>query len=224
MEKNKRIFSTVPWLKRTKKRELSNPDYDLDDYEEDVELYGENFYNDASDEFVFEEGKDPINQDGVKLMDIYWVRYKKINVFFMVAKTKSHSVALFELETNIKEYVGEEKMPYETFANGFKPRKRPYIIPNNNCWTKTEYWVKTDKGGSVYIKPLPNSPICELDEARGRTPLITVTKCDKLNIEPLIEQYKNLCEVPFPVEGTADWLTEKELTELKSQTNTLARA
>ena len=224
MEKSERKFSRVPWLKRLRKRELSMPDYDLDDYEEDIELYGENIYSDVSDEVVYEEGKDPINQDGVNLMDIFCFKYRKINVFFMVAKTKSHSVALFELETNLGEFIGEDNMPYETFAKDFKPRKRPYIIPKNNCWTKTEFWVKTSKDGYAHIPTLPESPLCKLDEARGRTPIIGTMKCIKLSTTELIEKYKNLNRVPFTVEGKADWLSEKEQKLFEQEKDLIARA
>lgn len=224
MEKSNRNFSRVPWLKRMKKRDLSIPDYDLDDYEEDVELYGENIYDDVSGNVFFEEGKDPINQDGVNLGDIFWVRYRKINVFFMVAKTKRHSVALFELETSFKEFIGEENMPYESFVENFKPRKRPYIITGNNCWTKTEFWVKTDKDGNVHIPTLPESPLCKLDEARGRAPIIATAKCQKLPVDELIKKHGNLINVPFPVEEKADWLNEKELKNLEQGSNSVARA
>lgn len=176
----KKRFSSVPRLKKLKKRELSAPEYDLDDYEEDVELYGETIYSDTSDEMFFEEGKDPLNKDGVNLMDIFSMKYRNITVFFMVSKTKSHSVALFEFETKIGEFIGEDKMLYETIVDGFKPRRRPYIIPGDNCWSKTEFWVKTDKEGNVHIPSYPNSPLCKLDVARGRMPIIGEAVCQKM--------------------------------------------
>lgn len=209
---NKR-FSTVPRLRAMKKRELSIPDYDLDDYEEDVELYGETIYSDVSGKTFFEDSEDTLNQDGVGLMDIFLAKYRNINVFFMVSKTKSHSVALFELETSFGEFIGEDKMLYESLVKGLKPRKRPYIVPNNNCWSKTEFWVKTDKEGRVHIPTLPQSPLCKLDVARGRKPIFGVVKCQKLPVDKLIKEYGNLTKVPFPVEGKADWISEKEQKE-----------
>lgn len=224
MKMKDRKFSVVPWLKKLKKRELSTPDYDLDDYEEDADIYGESIYCDSTDEIIFEEGKDAINQDDVNLMDIYWVKYRKINVFFMVSKLKSHSVALYELETKVNKLIGEDDKYYETICEGFKPRKRPYIITNNNCWSKTEFWVKSDKDGCIYLEISPDSPLCKLDEARGRAPILTIQKIKRLDKEKLIEEFKCLTNIPFPYEEKADWLSEKELIEARQESKTLARA
>ena len=207
------MANIITRLKHLKKRELSNPYFDMDDYEEDAEIYGESVYNDTTDEVVFEEGKDAVNVDGINLMDIFYVVYNDINIFFMVSKTRSHAVALFELETINGKFIGEDNMPYETIDKDFKPRKRPYIIPENNCWTKTEFWVKSDKNGCLHIPILANAPLVRLDIARGRTPIMTEWVVEKLPKDKIIEEFKALCYAPFPVKRQADWIKPNEKLE-----------
>ena len=202
----------VTRLKKLKKRELSNPDYNLDDYEYDVSIYGEHIYSDVADKTYVEESEDVLNAENVLLGDIYMTRYNNINIFFMVSKTRLHQVALFELETKMDYAIGEENMPYETFVEGFKPRKRPYIIAKNNCWTKTDFWVKTDSGdGLLYVPTSASSPICQLDIARGRMPTYTYLKCFKIPTDKLVEEFKKLTNAPFPVDNQADWFKENEI-------------
>ena len=205
-------------IKKLKKRELSNPDYDLDDYENDVSIYGETIYNEKSDKTIVEESEEVINLDNVRLMDIYLTRYNDINIFFMVSKTRLHHVALFELETKIDYAIGEDNMPYESLVDGLKPRKRPYIIPKNNCWTKTDFWVKTDTNdGFIYIPTSYSSPLCQLDIARGREPKYKLLRCVKLNVEKIRKLCGgNLLNAPFPVKNQADWLKEDEIRKQKA--------
>ena len=199
-------------LRKLKKRELSNPNYDLDDYEEDIELYGETVYNELTDEYILEDAENTINLDGVNLMDIYFARYNYINIFFMVAKTKCHEVALYELETKVEHCSNDKNVLYETLVEDFKPRRRPYIISKNNCWTKTDYWVKSNiKKGFLYVKTTPSSPICQLDIARGRDPIYTTLKCVKIPIDILVKKFHSLIETPFPVDNLADWPKENEI-------------
>lgn len=208
----KTTLEIVTRLKKLKKRELSNPDYDLDEYEDDIELYGETIYSELNNKLIFEDAEGAINLDNVNLMDIYMTRYRGINIFFMVSKTRCHKAALFELETKLGHCVGEENSLYETLTKDFKPRKQPYIIEKNNCWTKTDYWVRTDTGdGCIRVQTKPSSPICQLDVARGRVPKYTTLICKKIPVQELIKHFNSLSNTPFPVDNLADWLKENEI-------------
>lgn len=100
----------------------------------------------------FDADYDIENVDGVKFGDIFYLDYYGINVFFYVCRTDHHQVAIFELaKKKVKlDYVSEEEK-VEIVDRRLVPARKPYIVTENNCWTKSEFFVKTTEEGHILI-------------------------------------------------------------------------
>lgn len=90
------------------------------------------------------------NYDGVKFGDIFYLVYYDIYVFFYVCCSDHHQVAIFELaKRRIKHPTLGKSV--EMLTDDLKPTKSPYIVLENNCWTKSSFLVKTTKEGKLII-------------------------------------------------------------------------
>lgn len=72
----------------------------------------------------------------IELFDIFLLNFKNERIFFEVSKIneKDGSVGIYEIETKkYKNGIGLKKPT--------KPSRKPKIIKENNCMTKTNYFV-----------------------------------------------------------------------------------
>lgn len=96
------------------------------------------------------------NVDGVKFGDVFYLNYYNINVFFYVCRTGVDQVAIFELAKK-KVLYNNEKV--EVLAPGLKPARNPLVVIKNNCWTKSEFYVRTTKDKELIIPVAFRSPL-----------------------------------------------------------------
>ena len=95
------------------------------------------------------------NFDGVKFGDIYYLNYYGINVFFYVCGLDHHKVRIYELAKKRKVINGEHA---EYLAPHLRATTSPKVVLQNNCWTKSEFWVETTKEGNLVI-PVFDGPL-----------------------------------------------------------------
>lgn len=93
-----------------------------------------------------------LNDKSVFLGDVYCLNYYGILVFFYVSKTTAKTVYLVELGT--KRYKNGIML-----TKNLKASKKPYIILNNNTYTKTTYEVIPEKNLSLPIMITSDLPI-----------------------------------------------------------------
>lgn len=112
----------------------------------------------------FDADYDLDNVDGVMFGDIYYLNYYGINVFFYVCRIDHHRVAVFELAKK------KAKLPktgecVEFIHPKLKPARSPLVVLENNCWTKSNFWVDTNKEKQLIIPVAFLSPLynCALD-------------------------------------------------------------
>ena len=103
-----------------------------------------------------------INMD-IRLLDVFALNYYGILVFFQVCKVTENSVFLVELAT--KRYKNGIRL-----TKHFSASKKPYIILNNNIYTRSTYEVYPIRNGYSYLLPIEvdiDSPLYQ--EALNRT-------------------------------------------------------
>lgn len=121
----------------------------------------------------FDADYDIENVDGVKFGDVFHLDYYGINVFFYVCGTDHHRVRIFELAKKRGVING---IHAEYLAPGLKPTTAPKVVLSHNSWTKSEFWVETNKEGQLCI-PINDGPL--------------LRKALKLDVEyPLTGEYR----------------------------------
>ena len=95
------------------------------------------------DELILEIGSE--NKDGIIFGDCFYLNYYGINVFLYVCKTTSYQACVFELAKKRMRYNG--KM-VEVLSRNLKPTKAPLLVLENNCFSKSEYWLDTTSDNS----------------------------------------------------------------------------
>lgn len=107
----------------------------------------------ATDNFGI-EGFDPYtdieNIHGVSFGDIFYLVYYGICIFFYVCCSDHHQVAIYELAKKRIKHPTLGKT-IEMLTEDLKPTKSPYVVLENNCWTKSCFLVKTAEGGRIII-------------------------------------------------------------------------
>lgn len=177
--------------------------------EHQISRYGEVIYNDEMGKTYLEEGDACLNKDGIKIGDVFWTRYRDINILFQVSKTRSHSVAIYEIETVIERCYDAPNELYELIPRKIEPKKKPLIITNHNTFKDTQFWVASNYKGRLSIPTSIFSPICQLDTIRGRTP--RVTKLIGLNLKKLLgKDFPSIYEFPVGISRLPDWPKDDE--------------
>jgi len=95
------------------------------------------------------------NTSGVNFGDIYYLNYYGINVFFYVCGLDHSRVRIYELAKKRKIING---IHAEYLTPNLNPTTSPRIVLNNNCWTKSDFWVDTTKDGRLVI-PVWDGPL-----------------------------------------------------------------
>ena len=103
----------------------------------------------------FDADYDIENVSGVKFGDIFYLNYYGINVFFYVCGLDHNRVRIYELA---KKRTIVDGIHAEYLTRDLKPTTSPRIVLNNNCWTKSDFWVDTTKDGRLII-PVWDGPL-----------------------------------------------------------------
>ena len=83
--------------------------------------------------------QDELNKHDIFLLDVFYLNYYGINVFFQVCQTQEDKVCVYELATKTRKIKGKK---VDTLTNRLKPSKNPLFVPKYmNTYTKSEYWV-----------------------------------------------------------------------------------
>ena len=94
------------------------------------------------------------NVDGILFGDVFYLNYHGINIFLYVCRTSYFQVAVYEL--------GTKKIKYENkqveIINNMKPARKPLIVTEDNCWTKSRFWVDTTKDHELIIPINSDTP------------------------------------------------------------------
>lgn len=123
------------------------------------------------------------NEDGVEFGDVFYLNYYGINVFFYVCGLDHHRVRVYELA---KKRAVIDGAHVEYLTHNLRPTTCPKVVLLKNCWTQSEFWVKTtpDKklefwigAGPLYFKaqslghyPVPGyvyAQLCEEEQEAG---------------------------------------------------------
>ena len=90
------------------------------------------------------------NEDGVEFGDIFYLNYYGINVFFYVCGLDHHRVRIYELAKK-RGVIGGIHVEYLTYS--LRPTTCPKVVLLKNCWTQSEFWVRTtpDKKLEIWI-------------------------------------------------------------------------
>lgn len=96
------------------------------------------------------------NDYGICFGDIFYLRYCDINVFFYVCKTSSKQVCVYELE---KKRIKNNGIIVEILDRKLKGSKKPLIITENNCSTKSDFWVDVKDKEHIWIPIYSELPI-----------------------------------------------------------------
>lgn len=108
------------------------------------------------DELDLEIGTE--NKNGIIFGDCFYLLYCGINVFFYVCKTNKDNACVYELAKKRIKYEGKT---VEILCNNFRPTKNPVVVLDNNCYTKSEYWVPTTEDGCILIPVSAGDPLYE---------------------------------------------------------------
>ena len=96
------------------------------------------------------------NKYGVEFGDYFYFWYYGINVIFFVCRTTSYKACLYELA---KRKIKRGNKTVEALCDGLKPTKAPVIITENNCWSKSNFWVDIKDKEHIYIPINEQMPI-----------------------------------------------------------------
>ena len=173
--------------------------YDPDD---GIDLGGEYVHDEKTGETIFVEDDECFNEDGINLLDVFYTRVRGMNIFLQVAKTRKHEVAVFELSSNFYPLIDNPSKYVEVL--NFNPRRRPFLVPKDNNYTNTTFWVKTTKNRELRIKLTPDLPLAEWDKMNGHEPKYGVLRA--IRLEKFVEGTTNtLRDLPFPFSKKPRW-------------------
>ena len=118
----------------------------------------------GAEDFELEIGPD--NVDGVEYNSYYYLDYYGVNVFFCVCKTDRFRVCIYELAKKQVKVNGEI---CDALCKGLKPNKNPLVVKENNCPTKSKFWVQSTKEGNLLI-PIPLCSTLYNEAVKAGTP------------------------------------------------------
>lgn len=95
------------------------------------------------------------NDYGIIFGDIFYLQFCHINVFFYVCKTTSKQVCIYELA---KKKIKRHGRTVEVLCPGLKPTQSPNIITENNCCSKSTFWVDVKDENHIWIPITSNMP------------------------------------------------------------------
>lgn len=137
----------------------------------------------------FDADYDIENVDGVKFGDIFYLNYYGINVFFYVCGTDHHRARIFELAKKRIKYEGKS---VEVLTSKLAPTTSPKVVLEHNSWTKSNFWVDTNKEGQIYI-PVNDGPLLHKALKLGvEYPLTGEYRAIPLNNNNILEYYWEL--------------------------------
>lgn len=96
------------------------------------------------------------NENGIIFGDCFYLNYYGINVFFYVCKTNKDSACVYELAKKRVKYEGRT---VEILCNNLVATKSPLVVLENNCYTKSNFWVSTTKDKCLIIPVEYLSPL-----------------------------------------------------------------
>ncbi len=104
----------------------------------------------------FDADYDIGNDDGIEFGDCYYLNYYGINVLFYVCGLDKHRVRIYELakKKRIIDGVSAEYLTPE-----LKPTRSPLVVLENNCWTKSNYWARTNNKRQIEIPVKVSDPL-----------------------------------------------------------------
>ena len=106
------------------------------------------------DELTLQIGSE--NLDEVLFGDLFYLNYYGVNVFFYVCRTSLYQVAIYEIK---KKRIKYENQIVEIIDSDLKPSHKPLVVTENNCWTKSRFWVNTTHEKKLLIPININTPV-----------------------------------------------------------------
>ena len=104
----------------------------------------------------FDADYDIGNDDGIEFGDLYYLNYYGINVFFYVCGLDKHRVRIYELSKKKRIIDG---VSAEFLTPTLKPTRAPLIVLENNGWTISNYWARTNNKRQIEIPINVSDPL-----------------------------------------------------------------
>ena len=105
-------------------------------------------------EWIRQYGTD--NDYDIRFGDIFYLKYCGINVFFCVCKTSSAQCCIFELAKKTIKYEGKK---VEVLCGEYKGSKKPLVVTEDNCYTKSRFWVYAKNKDVIWIPITSDLPL-----------------------------------------------------------------
>ena len=128
-------------------------------------------FSDLEDNLVFLTGIE--NKDGIDYGEIFYLNYYDTNIFLKVCKTDVNRVCVYELATKKYKAEGELRECLSTGSStDLSPSRKPLLITENNCPSKSQFWVETEVG-AIHV-PIPDMcPLYRTKLLQGLHPIKT---------------------------------------------------
>lgn len=129
-------------------------------------------------EWIRQVGTD--NDYGISFGDLFYLRYCGLNIVFYVCKTTSTQVCLFELAKKKIKYQGRT---VEVLCRGLPGTQSPLIVTEDNCYSKSHFWVDVKDEEHIWIPINKDMPICERARKKGYIPKVGEFEAYKMTEE-----------------------------------------